>query len=174
MTNDIKKAIEKEGRLTLELKEKYFKGVDPLRIRDIFEEMGMDRHTPLELISTEIAVVTPFGILMQIRPYDNDQLGMWGGAAQDGEDPEDAAVRELKEETGIEIQKSQLKSYGIHDHFHQYANGDKVLYKSYRYAVKFDYVPKITTDEESVGAVMVVHTILDHQQDFIKFLLGEK
>ena len=111
--------------------------------------------------------------MMQIRSYDNNQLGMWGGATLDGENPEEAAIREIKEETGIEVHKSQLEFYEIHEHFHEYSNGDKVFYKAYRYVVKFDYVPKITTDEESVGAFMVVHTILDHQQNFIKKLLGE-
>lgn len=64
----------------------------------------------IELRSTEIALVTPFGVMMQIRPSDHNQLGMWGGVLNDGEEP-------------------------------------------------------------IVGAFMVVHMILDHQQDFIKRIL---
>lgn len=128
---------------------------------------------PIELESTEIALLTPFGVLMQIRPTDKDQLGTWGGVILDGETPEDGAVRELFEETGVEISKEQLEFVETNEHYHQYGNGDKAFFKSYRYIVRFDIVPKITTDEESVGAVMVVHTILSHQQDFIKRVLGE-
>lgn len=97
-----------------------------------------------------------------------------GGALHDGEEAADGAVRELYEETGIKVDKSQLKFMEENDHFHEYGNGDKVFFHCFRYILNLDYVPQITTDEESVGAFMVVHTILDHQQDFIKRVLGEK
>lgn len=130
---------------------------------------------PLELHSTEIAIKTPFGILMQIRPIDNDQLGMWGGVLNEGEEPAAGAVRELKEETGIDVTEDSLKFVEINDHYHKYAKtGDKVYYKTWRYVLELDYVPKITTDEESVGVFMVPHTILSHQQKFIKKMLGEE
>lgn len=159
------------GRVTDALKSKYFPGKSFKEIRDNLEKMGLDRHMILELSSTEIALLTPFGVLMQIRPYDNNQLGMWGGVLEDGEYPEDGAIRELKEETGIEIDKSQLELVELNEHYHQYDNGDQVWYKTFRFCVKFDYVPKIVTDEESAGAVMVAHIILEHQRDFIKRML---
>lgn len=137
------------------------------QVRDLLEANGIDRHTTLELESVEIALLTPFGVLMQIRPLDKDQLGLWGGVMEKGETPKEAAVRELYEETRIEISLSQLEEAGIDEHFHEYSNGDKAQFKAYRFIVRFDYVPKVTTDEESVGAVMVAHTILKHQQDFV-------
>ncbi|MBR3614752.1 MAG: NUDIX domain-containing protein [Clostridia bacterium] len=127
----------------------------------------------LELRSTEIAVLTPFGVIMQIRAYDHDQLGLWGGVLEEDEEPAAGAVRELKEETGLEITEEQLQFVEINEHFHEYANGDKAYFHSYRYILELDYVPKIVTDEESVGAIMVVHTILSHQQEFVKRVLGE-
>lgn len=160
--------------MTLDIKNKYFSGLDFENIRNQLEEMGFDRHMPLELKATEIAITTPFGVMMQIRPTDRNQLGMWGGALNDGEEPSEGAIRELYEETVIKVDKSQLKFIEENDHFHEYDNGDKVFYHSYRYILELDYIPKITTDEESVGAFMVVHTIIDHQQDFIKRVLGEK
>ena len=171
---DIKKKILEAGRVTSDIKKKYFYGFDFGTIRNQLEKMGLDRHMPMEIESTEIAVITPFGIMMQIRHFDNNQLSMWGGGLNDDEKPIDGAIRELKEETGIEVDESQLQFIEVDEHFHEYANSDKVYFKAYRYCVRFEEIPKITTDEESVGAFMVVHTILDHQQDFIKRMLGEK
>ncbi len=144
-----------------------FPDLNFVEVRNLLEENGIDRHTTLELESVEIALLTPFGVLMQIRPSDKDQLGVWGGVMESGETPKEAAVRELFEETRIAISPDQLEEAGIDEHVHEYANGDKAKFKAYRFIVRFDHVPKVTTDEESVGAVMVAHTILSHQQQFI-------
>lgn len=170
----VKAEISAAGYVTAEIKEKYFYGVGFGEIRNRLEEMGFDRHLPIELRSTEIALLTPFGVMMQIRPTDHDQLGMWGGVLNDGEAPIDGAIRELAEETGIQVDESQLEFVEVNQHDHKYANGDQAKFKTWRYVVRFDHIPEITTDEESVGTFMVVHTILGHQQEFIKKLLGEK
>ena len=171
---NIKNEILEAGRVTTEIKNKYFAGAGFGTIRNRLEEMGLDRHMAIELQSTEIAVVTPCGIMMQIRPTDHNQLGMWGGVLNDGEDPVDGAIRELREETGMVVDRSLLEFVEIDDHAHQYASGDKAIFHCFRYVLRLDHVPQIITDEESVGAFMVVHTILEHQQDFIKRMLGEK
>lgn len=155
--------IRKEGIV----KREYFPDLKFGQVRDLLEANGIDRHTTLELKSVEIALLTPFGVLMQIRPLDNDQLGLWGGVMEKGESPKKAAVRELFEETRIEISPDQLEEAGVDEHVHQYSNGDTAKFKSYRFIVRFDYVPKVKTDEESVGAVMVAHTIISHQQAFV-------
>ena len=171
MNKAIYNEILQVGCVSTAIKEKYFSGVGFIGIRDKMEEIGLDRHTPIEFEATEIAVLTPLGILMQIRPSDNDQLGVWGGILDDGEEPAEGAIRELFEETGICITKDDLEFVEIDEHFHKYANGDKVYFTSYRYIVRFDYVPTVITDEESTGTVMVAHTILYHQQEFIKRVL---
>lgn len=173
MNKKLYNEIIENGRVTAEIEEKFFPGADFMAIRNKLEEIGLDRHYPIELSSTEIALVTPFGVLMQIRPVDRDQLGVWGGILEAGETPREGAVRELKEETGIEIDESDLEFVEINESFHEYANGDKVFFKAHRFIVHFNYVPKVITDEESVGVVMVAHTIIDHQQNFIKRVLGE-
>lgn len=170
----LREKIEAAGYVTAAIKEKFFYGVGFEEIRNRLEEMGFNRHLPIELCSTEIAIITPFGVMMQIRPTDHNQLGMWGGVLNDGEEPIKGAIRELEEETGIQVDECQLEFVEVNEHDHTYANGDQARFKSWRYVVKFNFVPEITTDEESVGAYMVVHTILNHQQGFIKRLLGEK
>lgn len=173
MNKNLYNEILEAGRVTAKIKREHFAGMDFKTIRNALEELGLDRHMPIELMSTEIAILTPFGVLMQVRPTDHDQLGMWGGVLNDGEDPASGAVRELREETGIIIDESQLEFKELNEHSHEYANGDKAYFKSFRYVVRFDYVPKVVTDEESVGAVMVAHIILEHQQEFIGKVLRE-
>lgn len=169
----IKKNIEKEGKLTKNCKEKYFQGMNVIQIRDWFESHNLDRHLPIEVESTEIAIKTPFGILMQIRACDNSQLGLWGGVIEDRETPEECAMRELLEECNITVTKDKLKFMETNKHFHEYSNGDKAFFTTYRYLLEYDYVPKITTDEESVGAFMIVGLILDHQKEFVKKILQQ-
>lgn len=172
--NIVKEEILNKGRVTAEIKKKYFADSGFGALRNWLEENGLDRHFPLELESTEIAIKTPFGILMQIRPSDKDQLGVWGGVLEKDETPAQGAVRELREETGLIVNEEQLEFIEVNEHFHEYANHDKAYFKSYRYVLNLDYVPEITTDEESVGVFMVTHTILSHQQKFIKKVLGEE
>lgn len=168
------KAIREAGVVTSAIWQTYFQGQGYRYIRNWLEEHGLDRHLAMEQRSTEIALVTPFGIMMQIRPTDHDQLGLWGGILTDTETPEDGAIRELREETGLEFPVEALEFMEENDHSHQYANGDKVIFHCYRFKIVLDYVPKIQTDEESTGVYMLVHTVLDHQQDFVKRVLGEK
>lgn len=167
-------AIRNAGVVTYAVRHTYFQGQGFGAIRNWLQENGLDRHLAIELRSTEIALVTPFGIMMQIRPTDHDQLGLWGGVLKDTETPEDGAIRELREETGIEFPADALEFMEENDHSHQYANGDKAIFHCYRFKIVLDYVPKIKTDEESTGVFMLVHTVLDHQQDFVKRILGEK
>lgn len=168
-----KSRIVSAGMVTAEIQNDVFQGYGFLKIRNCLEENGLDRHMPIELTSTEIALLTPQGVLMQSRPSDRGQLGMWGGVVEHGETPIEGAIRELREELGLEVAEEQLEFVEIDIHDHEYANGDKAHFKCYRYILKLDYVPKVTFDSETSSAIMVVHTIISHQQNFIKRVLGE-
>lgn len=65
-------------------------------------------------------------IVMQKRS-DNGCWGIFGGAMEFGEQPEDTAKRELFEESGVRAQTLEL--IGVEagaDLFHEYPNGDQV------------------------------------------------
>lgn len=180
-TNDIiKEEVLKVGRITYGLKRRYFFGKEPKEIRDELEKIGIDRHICIDCNSTEIAIVTPYGIIMQIRTHDNNRLGLWGGVIKDEEEPYYGALRELKEETGLKFNTCNIKFIETNIHFHEYANGDKGNFYSYRYVLKLDYTPEIIIDEESKGIEFVTketfinQDILEHQRDFINRILNGK
>lgn len=166
--------ILKDKKITKAVRLKFFYGWGFKQIRDWLEEHGLDRHTAIEFISTEIALVCPRGIIMQVRASDNNKLGLWGGVLNDDEEPEDGAVRELREETGVEIDKSQLVYTGIDEHTHTYANGDMAVFTAHRYIVQLDYVPKIHIEgaADETSGICYLTPILDHQREFVNQILG--
>ena len=170
----LKMQLSLSERMELRTKRKYFRGLSMEETRDKLEEMGLRRDISIEAKTTEIAIVTPDGVLMQVRSDENNMLSLWGGIVRDDEEPADAAVRRLFEETGIKISKSDLvlnKEYG---HSYTYENGDRCYYFTYQYYVFFDHVPEISqTDETTVEAMLIKHTITPHQHEFVQSLLSE-
>jgi len=168
--------IKEKGYVPYEVRTSIFKNLDIMQIRNWLEWRGIDRHLPIELHSTEIAICTPEGVLMQIRACDNDALGMWGGCLECNETPIDGAVRELYEETSLSFPEEMLKFVDTYEHTHTYANGDSAIYHTYRFVINLNYIPEITVDEESHGFDLVntkkdVKRVLKDQQEFILKLI---
>lgn len=71
-------------------------------------------HAPESPVATSIVVSTSVcafdqtGALLLIRRADNDQLSLPGGVQQIGETVSHAAEREVKEETGINVEITEL------------------------------------------------------------------
>lgn len=161
-------------RLELGSKYKHFHGLTIEETRDKLEKMGISRHILIEAKTTEIAVVTPKGILMQIRSDESNSVSLWGGIIYDDEDSVDAAVRRLYEESGIKVEREQMEFKNIYGHSYTYENGDKCYFHTYQYAVYLDHVPEvILNDDTSIGSILVNNTILSHQQPFVQDLLNE-
>ena len=74
---------------------------------------------PLLLVAA-VALVDPDGrVLIAKRPQGKAMAGLWefpGGKVQDGETPEQAVVRELDEELGIDTRQSCLAPIGFASH----------------------------------------------------------
>lgn len=65
-------------------------------------------------------------ILLQKR-RDNGRWGMLGGAIEPLEEPANAVIREVYEESGLKVNPERIIGvYGGKDHLHTYPNGDQV------------------------------------------------
>lgn len=83
-------------------------------------------HDPIQICGASVIVVNDDRILLQ-RRMDNDCWAYPGGVVELGENVEEAAVREVFEETGITVK--DLKLFGVFsgkELFHTYANGDQI------------------------------------------------
>lgn len=67
--------------------------------------------------------------VLLVRHMDTGQWVAPGGSIEPGERPSDAARREMREETGLEVELDELVGvYGGPEYEVRYANGDRVSY----------------------------------------------
>jgi mutator protein MutT len=82
---------------------------------------------PLMLCGTSVIIFNNEGQVLMLHRSDNDCWCFPGGAIELGEKVEEAAVREVFEETGLEVQG--LKLFGVfsgEELYYQYPHGDEV------------------------------------------------
>ncbi len=74
---------------------------------------------PILLVGAVALVDVDGRVLLARRPEGKSMAGLWefpGGKVQDGETPEQAVVRELQEELGIDTRQSCLAAIGFASH----------------------------------------------------------
>jgi 8-oxo-dGTP diphosphatase len=75
------------------------------------------------LLVTAVALIDPDGrVLLAKRPEGKSLAGLWefpGGKVEDGERPETALIRELREELGIDVEHSCLAPLTFASHAYE-------------------------------------------------------
>jgi ADP-ribose pyrophosphatase YjhB (NUDIX family) len=109
-------------------------------------------HDLLLLPSVSVLPVDAAGRLLLVRHAGhNDGWGVLGGAVDVGESPAQAAVRETREEIGVEVRLVRLLDVlGGPDYEVSYPNGDRTAYVTAVYeAAIIDGFPAVRDDELS-------------------------
>jgi 8-oxo-dGTP pyrophosphatase MutT (NUDIX family) len=84
-------------------------------------------HRPILMVGAAILVLDEYNRLLMLKRSDSGCWGLPGGATEPGEKVETAAMRETREEAGIEI--GEMSLFGVFsgpELFYKYPNGDEV------------------------------------------------
>ena len=100
---------------------------------------------PILLPSTALIALDPEGRILLQRRTDDGTWGLPGGLLEIGEAPEEAVVRETKEEMGLEIDEVELFDvFGGSELYHDYPGQGRV------YSVSVAYIARGITGEPRV------------------------
>lgn len=92
---------------------------------------GLIGHGRLLLPAVSVHITDDAGRLLLVHQRDRGQWGTVGGAIEPGESPAEAAVREAREETGLDLELVGLAAaLGGPDFEMTYPNGDECAYIS--------------------------------------------
>jgi 8-oxo-dGTP diphosphatase len=114
--------------------------------RDLRAKIG---HTLLLQPGVAAVIVNPAGQVLLQRRSDDGEWGLPGGALEPGEEPAEALVREIREETALEVVPERIVGvYAGPDFFVRYPNGDEAAILSITFACRpVAGEPRVNDDE---------------------------
>ena len=115
-------------------------------IRDLRAKIG---HDLILMPAVAAVIINEAGeVLLQLRS-DSGTWGLPGGAMDPGEEPAEALVREIREETALEIVPERIVGVYSGPEFHaRYSNGDEAMIVSITFACRpVGGQPRVSDDE---------------------------
>jgi 8-oxo-dGTP diphosphatase len=115
----------------------------PDYIRVLRSKIG---HDLLLLPGVTAVVINAAGEILLQRRRDDGQWGLLSGVMEPGEEPASAVIREVREESGLDVIPERVSGvYSGEDYHVRYANGDESIY------VDITFVCRPTAGEPHVG-----------------------
>jgi 8-oxo-dGTP pyrophosphatase MutT (NUDIX family) len=105
---------------------------------------------PLPLTAACGVVLDEQKRILLVRRSDDGQWTLPGGIVERGEEPADALVREVIEETGVLVEPELLTSVSVHRNVVTYVNGDQVQYLDMTFRCRMTGGQARVGDDESV------------------------
>lgn len=135
---------------------------------------------PLVIAGVSVIIYHKEKILL-IERKDNGLWGMPAGSIEINEAPVEAAIREVMEETGLIIEKEELKLvnvYGGPDFFYTYPNGDQCSNVVTSYAAVRFSGDLLTETDETINAKFFCYeslpkNIAKHERIMIDYFRSE-
>jgi 8-oxo-dGTP pyrophosphatase MutT (NUDIX family) len=108
-------------------------------------------HNPLIQCGASVIILDADEKVLMIHRTDNDCWGFPGGGVELGESVEDTAIREVFEETGLDIDEIKLfEVFSGKEQYYKYPNGDEVYNIDIVYTSR-SYSGEANTNDESYG-----------------------
>lgn len=105
-------------------------------------------HRPILMVGAAVLVVDSEDRLLMLKRSDSGCWGLPGGATEPGELVEDAAIRETREESGVNV--GEMSLFGVFsgpELYYKYPNGDEVYNVTIVYLSQ-DWQGNVTLNEE--------------------------
>lgn len=119
----------------------------PEFIRDLRAHIG---HAPLWLPGVSVVVLDGRGHLLLTHRVDTGEWAVPSGILEPGEQPGPAALRELREETGIEAELVRVSSVDVTPPIH-YPNGDVAEYLDLCFLARYVRGEARVADDENLA-----------------------
>lgn len=118
----------------------------PEFIRDLRTHVG---HAPLWLSGVSGVIVDDAGQVLLTRRADTGEWAVVSGILEPGEEPAQAIIREVTEETGVSAEVVRLTSVDVTPMI-TYPNGDQTRYLDVCFLVRYrDGEPRVADDENT-------------------------
>ncbi|MDD3475079.1 MAG: NUDIX domain-containing protein [Candidatus Dojkabacteria bacterium] len=113
-------------------------------------------------------------LLIQRAPKDDSLPGFWelpSGGIDEGEDMETSVIREVKEESGIDISNENLKLVDSESYSFTKENGDIKNVTETTYLVSLDNTPEVILSDEHVNyqwvSLLELEDVFEDKEDLI-------
>ncbi|MDI9917705.1 NUDIX domain-containing protein [Rhodococcus sp. IEGM 1379] len=106
-------------------------------------------HAPLWLSGVSVVIRDDAGRVLLTRRADNGQWAVVSGVLEPGEEPASAAVREAKEETGVDAELIRITSVDVTEPI-TYPNGDVTQYLDVCFLARWTGGDAYVADDENL------------------------